>query len=112
MEIIANQEGLIRKYLEENNREAAIKLLFELIAVCASEKNFEAAEEMRDRIFEINPMAPICFQVLPELCPRVFPSETRPPSCSARRLKMSGIRLSRSRISSAASKFFSLMRPQ
>lgn len=57
MENIIRQEELIQRYLEEDNRPAAIKLLFELVAACAREKNFKAAEALRDRIFEIDPMA-------------------------------------------------------
>jgi CRP-like cAMP-binding protein len=51
------QEDLIQKYLEEGNKEAAIKLLFELVSACAKERNFKAAEALRDRILEIDPMA-------------------------------------------------------
>ncbi len=51
------QEELIQKCLMENNKADAIKLLFELITVCAKEKDFKSAEAFRDRIFEINPMA-------------------------------------------------------
>lgn len=57
MDSIIGQEELIRKYIEDNNRQAAIKLLFELITVCAKEKNFKAAEALRERIFEIDPLA-------------------------------------------------------
>src|SRR5208283_3097270 len=48
---------LLQNYLDKGNKEAAIKLLFELAVDCAKEKNFEAAESMRSRIFEIDAMA-------------------------------------------------------
>lgn len=57
MECIVEQEELIKKYIEEDNRQAAVKLLFEMITVCAKEKNFTAAETLRERIFEIDPLA-------------------------------------------------------
>ncbi|MHC1728670.1 MAG: Crp/Fnr family transcriptional regulator [Syntrophobacteraceae bacterium] len=57
MENIVQQEELIQKYLDEDNRPAAVKLLFELVAACAKEKNFKAAEALRERIFEVDPMA-------------------------------------------------------
>ena len=57
MENIIEKEQLLEDYLSQGNKEAAIKLLFELVAACAKEKNFEAAEIMRSRIFEIDPMA-------------------------------------------------------
>jgi len=57
MESIFEQEELIRKFLDENNKEAAVKLIFELVTASAKEKNFRAAESLRRRIFEIDPMA-------------------------------------------------------
>jgi hypothetical protein len=57
MENMNQQEELIRKYLEQNNKEAAIKLILNLLAACAKERNFSAAEALRDRIIEIDPMA-------------------------------------------------------
>ncbi len=57
MENIIEKERLVREYLDQDNKEAAIKLLFELVVLCAKDKNFEAAEAMRSRIFEIDAMA-------------------------------------------------------
>jgi CRP-like cAMP-binding protein len=57
MENMIEQEQLLKDYLSEGNKEAALKLLVELVAARAKEKNFEAAEIMRARIFEIDPMA-------------------------------------------------------
>src|SRR5208337_5436192 len=57
MENVAEKERLVRGYLDQGNKEAAIKLLFELVVLCTKDKNFEAAEAMRSRIFEIDAMA-------------------------------------------------------
>ncbi len=57
MESVIEKEKLVRNYLDQGNKEAAIKQLFELVVVCAKEKNFEEAEAMRSRIFEIDEMA-------------------------------------------------------
>ena len=57
MENIIDKERLIREYLDQGNKDAAIKLLFELVKLWARNKNFEAAEAMRSRIFEIDAMA-------------------------------------------------------
>jgi CRP-like cAMP-binding protein len=57
MENKTQQEDLIRKYLEENNREAAIKLIVDLVSAFSKEGNFMRAEAFRDRIIEIDPMA-------------------------------------------------------
>ena len=57
MENIAEKQGLVKNYLDQGNREAAVKLLFELVATCAKKKNFQAAEAMRSRIFEVDAMA-------------------------------------------------------
>ncbi len=57
MENIIEKERLVREYLDQGNKEAAIKLLFELVVLYAREKNFEAAESMRSRIFDIDSMA-------------------------------------------------------
>jgi CRP-like cAMP-binding protein len=57
MENMIEKEKFVQNYLDSGNKEAAIKLLFELVVVCAKEKNFEAAEAMRSRIFNIDSMA-------------------------------------------------------
>lgn len=54
---IAQQEDLLEKYLNKGDKAGSIKLLLELSIIRAKEKNFEAAEALRDRIFEIDPMA-------------------------------------------------------
>jgi CRP-like cAMP-binding protein len=57
MENMSEKEQLVENYLDQGNKEAAIKLLFELVVDYVKEKNFEAAEAMRSRIFEIDSMA-------------------------------------------------------
>lgn len=54
---LAQQEELVRKYLSEDNRAAAIQLLFDLAVGSARQKDFKAAESFRDWIFTIDPMA-------------------------------------------------------
>ncbi len=51
------KEEVVQQYLDQGNKEAAIKLLFDLAVDRAKEKNFEAAEALRSRIFEIDAMA-------------------------------------------------------
>ncbi|MGC9965756.1 MAG: cyclic nucleotide-binding domain-containing protein [Syntrophobacteraceae bacterium] len=57
MEKTDEKERLVREYLDQGNREAAVKLLFELVVLYARAKNFEAAEAARSRIFDIDSMA-------------------------------------------------------
>lgn len=57
MENTAQQEDLLEKCLNRGDKGTSIKLLLELSMIRAKEKNFEAAEALRDRIFEIDPMA-------------------------------------------------------
>jgi CRP-like cAMP-binding protein len=51
------KERLVREYLDHGDKEAAIKLLFELVVLHAGAKDFEAAEAARARIFDIDSMA-------------------------------------------------------
>ena len=52
-----DQEKLLEKYLQENNKESAVELLFDLIANNAAAKNFSKAEQLRERLFEVDRMA-------------------------------------------------------
>lgn len=54
---MAEQEKLVKDCLDRGDKEAAINLLLNLAIRHAREKNFEAAEEMRSRIFDIDSMA-------------------------------------------------------
>jgi CRP-like cAMP-binding protein len=51
------KEEVVQQYLDQGNKEAAIKLLFDLAVDRAKAKDFEAAEALRSRIFEIDSMA-------------------------------------------------------
>jgi len=52
-----DQEKLLEKYLQENNKESAVELMFDLIAQNATAKNFSKAEQLREKLFEVDPMA-------------------------------------------------------
>ncbi len=54
---LEERERLVEQYLSQDNKEAAVKLLFELVVISAKERDFAKAEALRDRIFEIDPMA-------------------------------------------------------
>ena len=52
-----DQEKLLEKYLQENDRQSAVELLFDLIVKNATAKNFSKAEHLREKLFEVDPMA-------------------------------------------------------
>jgi CRP-like cAMP-binding protein len=52
-----DREKLLEKYLRENNTEAAVEILFDLIVKNAMAKNFSEAEQLREKLFEVDPMA-------------------------------------------------------
>lgn len=51
------KESLVDRYVSENHTEAAVKLLYELILDYAGEKNFEKAEALHERMYEVDPLA-------------------------------------------------------
>ncbi len=57
MEDFSAQEKLVETYLEDNKKEQAIALLFDLIAQCAQARDFAKAESLRERLFEVDSMA-------------------------------------------------------
>ncbi|MFH1672362.1 MAG: cyclic nucleotide-binding domain-containing protein [Pseudomonadota bacterium] len=57
MDDLSRQEQLVDEEIKQNNKEAAVKLLFDLIVQYAKEKNFEKAEALRERLFEVDAMA-------------------------------------------------------
>ncbi|MBW2609188.1 MAG: cyclic nucleotide-binding domain-containing protein [Deltaproteobacteria bacterium] len=57
MSDLSQQESLIDKYIKEDNKEAAVKLLFDLIVSHAKKKDFTKAEALRDRLYEVDSMA-------------------------------------------------------
>jgi CRP-like cAMP-binding protein len=48
---------LIDQYVNQNNKEGAVNLIFDLIVKCAEEKKFEEAELLRKKLFEVDPLA-------------------------------------------------------
>jgi len=54
---ISDQEKLIDQYVEQGDQENAAKLLLETIMKFAKEKNFTKAEELREKLYEVAPMA-------------------------------------------------------
>jgi len=50
-------EELIDQYVQDGNTETAVKLLYELIVKYARQKNFTKAEALRQKLFEVDPMA-------------------------------------------------------
>lgn len=57
MNSVSKQEGLVDQYLSEGNKDAAVKLLYELIIEYAKQRNFLKAEALRDKLLDIAPMA-------------------------------------------------------
>ena len=57
MDPISRQEELVNSHLEQNDRESAVKLLFEMIVQCARVKDFARAEALRARLIEIDDLA-------------------------------------------------------
>lgn len=51
------QEQSVDLYIEQGNQEEAVKLLCELITRCAMEKNFVKAETLKDKLYEVAPLA-------------------------------------------------------
>ncbi len=57
MSDLSQQNELIERYINQNNKEAAVKLLFELIVEYAQKKDFSQAEAFREKLFDVDPMA-------------------------------------------------------
>ena len=57
MDDLLEKEKSVEQYLSEGNKEAAVKELFDLIVAYAKQKDFLKAEALRDRLFEVDPMA-------------------------------------------------------
>jgi CRP-like cAMP-binding protein len=53
----SEHEKLIEQYLQENNTEAAVQLLVNLIVKNAKGKKFDRAELLRNKLFEVDAMA-------------------------------------------------------
>jgi CRP-like cAMP-binding protein len=50
-------EKLVDKHIADGDMDAAVKLLFKMIVKYAREKNFTKAEQIRERMLEVDPMA-------------------------------------------------------
>lgn len=54
---IDQAEKMVGQLIDNGDTNATVKLLFKLIVQCAGEKNFTKAEELRERMLEVDPMA-------------------------------------------------------
>ena len=54
---ITESEKMVDQYIGNDDTDAAVKLLFKLIVQSAKEKNFPKAEQLRERMLEVDPMA-------------------------------------------------------
>ena len=52
-----DQENLLEKYIKENKKESAVELLFDMITQSAKARDFDKAEALRERMFEVDSMA-------------------------------------------------------
>jgi CRP-like cAMP-binding protein len=57
MEDVVSQEKLLETYLKEDKKALAVKLLFDLIATHARANHFSKADALREKFFEVDPMA-------------------------------------------------------
>ena len=54
---VVSQKNLLEKYLKENKKAQAVKLLFDLIATHARENQFDKADALREKLFAVDPLA-------------------------------------------------------
>ncbi len=57
MDSISRQEEIVDSHLAQNDTQAAVKLLFEMIVQCAKNKDFAKAEVLRARLIEVDDLA-------------------------------------------------------
>ncbi len=57
MDAISRKEELLNAHLERNDKDGAVKLLFEMIVQCARAKDFARAEAFRARLIQIDDLA-------------------------------------------------------
>jgi CRP-like cAMP-binding protein len=57
MTSIAESEKMVEQYIAKDDPATAVKLLYEMVVRCARAKEFSKAEQLRDRILEVDPMA-------------------------------------------------------
>lgn len=56
-EQVDEREARIDQYVADGDTDAAVKLLFELLVEYAKQKNFKKAEELRDKLYDVDAMA-------------------------------------------------------
>jgi len=54
---ISGDLEIVDRHIQQNNGEAAVKFLFDRIVAYARDKQFSAAETLRDKLLEVDPMA-------------------------------------------------------
>jgi CRP-like cAMP-binding protein len=54
---IDESEKLVEQHIAKGDSDAAVKLLYRMIVQCAEEKNFTKAEQFRERMLDVDPMA-------------------------------------------------------
>ena len=57
MEDVVSQEKLLKKYIKENKKALAVKLISKLIAKHARANHFSKADALREKLFEVDSMA-------------------------------------------------------
>jgi CRP-like cAMP-binding protein len=56
-ETLDAKEAMVDKHIAAGNREEAVKLLFDLVVSYAADKNFEKAEALNEKLYNVDPMA-------------------------------------------------------
>ena len=54
---VSDQEARLEQYLRAEQTDKAVQLLYQMAVDSAREKDFERAEELRDRLYEVDSMA-------------------------------------------------------
>jgi CRP-like cAMP-binding protein len=54
---LSQNEKLVDQYVNQGNKEGAVKLLFDLIVTYAKKKDFSKAELLREKLYEVDSMA-------------------------------------------------------
>ena len=57
MDDLSKQEKLIDQYIQQNNTQAAVAALYDLIVKYATKKNFIKSESLRDKLMQLDAMA-------------------------------------------------------
>ena len=54
---VSDQEARLEQYLRAEQTDKAVQLLYQMAVDSARNKDFERAEELRDRLYEVDSMA-------------------------------------------------------